>query len=202
MVHIRRARRAKIAAQIERELPGLGDDERPRVLEERLREQAAIEVEDQVRRREQARAEKARHAEARTADQERAEREHAAAAAAETVRQALACEDCGQQQAGGLCEACGYQRRTEALIVEAGMVAATWSADLADQADIDAVAADVRASLAADIKRARRAFLDSAPPGELNADRIGAAAVLAFGALRMWRRRCRNSAAARWGAWD
>lgn len=125
------------------------------------------------------------HAEAQTADQERAEREHVAAAAAETVRQALACEDCGQQQAGGLCEACGYQRRTEALIVEAGMVAATWSADLADQADIDAVAADVRASLAADIKRARRAFLDSAPPGELDADPIGAAAVLAFGALRM-----------------
>ncbi|MFF9690516.1 hypothetical protein [Streptomyces sp. NPDC014623] len=184
VVHIRRVRRAKTAAQIERELPHLGDDERRRVLEERLREQAAIEAEDQVRRREQARAEKARHAEARTADQERAERERAAAAAAETARQALACEDCGQQQASGLCEACGYRRRTEALIVEAGMVAATWSADLADQADIDAVTADVRAALAADIERARRAFLDSAPPGELDADPIGTAAVLAFGALR------------------
>lgn len=56
------------------------------------------------------------------------EDERAAAAAAETVRQALACEDCGQQQAGGLCEACGYRRRTEALVVEAGMVEATWSA--------------------------------------------------------------------------
>ncbi|WP_406411928.1 hypothetical protein OG923_23810 [Streptomyces halstedii] len=61
---------------------------------------------------------------------------------------------------------------------------ATWSADLSDQADIDAVTADVRASLAADIERARRAFLDSAPPGELDADPIGAAAVLAFSALR------------------
>ncbi|MFE1519582.1 hypothetical protein ACFW9I_22630 [[Kitasatospora] papulosa] len=184
VVHIRRARRAKIAAQIERELPHLGDDERRRVIEERLREQAAIEAGDQVRRREQACTEKARREEARTADQERAERERAAAAAADAVRQALACEDCGQQQAGGLCEACGYQRRTEALIVEAGMVAATWSADLADQDAIDAVAADVRASLASDIERARRAFLDSAPPGELAADPIGAAAVLAFGALR------------------
>ncbi|MEV5566029.1 MULTISPECIES: hypothetical protein [Streptomyces] len=184
VVHIRRARRAKTAAQIERELPHLGDDERRRVLEERLREQAAIEAQDQVRRLEQARAEKARREEARTADQERAERERAAAAAAEAVRQALACEDCGQQQAGGLCEACGYRRRTAALIVEAGMVAATWAADLANQADVDAVTADVRASLAADIERARRAFLDSAPPGELEADPIGAAAVLAFGALR------------------
>ncbi|WP_228184064.1 hypothetical protein [Streptomyces anulatus] len=42
------------------------------------------------------------------------------------------------------------------------------------QADIDAVAADVRASPAADIERARRAFLDSAPLGELDADPIGA----------------------------
>ncbi|WNI34411.1 hypothetical protein [Streptomyces sp. ITFR-6] len=184
VVHIRRARRAKTAAQIERELPHLGDDEHRRVLEERLREQAAIEAEDQVRRREQARAEKARREEARAADQERAERERAAAAAADEVRQALACEDCGQQQAGGLCEACGYRRRAEALIVEAGMVVATWAADLADQGDVDAVDADVRASLAADIERARGAFLDSAPPGELEADPIGAAAVLAFGALR------------------
>jgi len=43
VVHIRRARRAKIAAQIDRELPGLSAGERRRVLEERLREQVAIE---------------------------------------------------------------------------------------------------------------------------------------------------------------
>lgn len=184
VVHIRRARRAKTAARIERELPHLGDDERRRVLEERLREQAAIEAEDQVRRREQARAEKARRDAARAAAAEHSERERQAAAAADAARQALACEDCGQQQAGGLCEACGYRRRTEALVVEAGMVAASWSADLADQADVDAVAADVRASLAADIERARRGFLDSAPPGEMAADPIGTASVLAFGALR------------------
>ncbi|WP_331763447.1 hypothetical protein [Streptomyces anulatus] len=184
VVHIRRARRARTVAEIDRELPHLGDDERRRVLEDRLREHAAAEAEDLVWRQEQARAEKARRAAVRAADQERAKDERAVAASAETVRQALACEDCGQQQAGGLCEACGYRRRTEALIVEAGMVAAAWSADLADQADVDTVTADVRASLAADIERARRAFLDSAPPGELDADPIGAAAVLAFGALR------------------
>ncbi|MER6723888.1 hypothetical protein [Streptomyces halstedii] len=55
---------------------------------------------------------------------------------------------------------------------------------LSDHADIDAVTADVRASLAADIERARRACLDSAPPGGLDADPIGAAALLAFSALR------------------
>ncbi|MFD7716483.1 hypothetical protein [Streptomyces sp. NPDC059814] len=120
------------AAQIERELPRLGNDERRRVFEERLRAQADVEAEDQVRCREQAHAE-ARHTEARAADQERAERERAAADA-DAVRQAPACEDCGQQQAGGLCEACSYRRRTEALIVEAAMVAATWAADLDDQA--------------------------------------------------------------------
>ncbi|MER5769269.1 hypothetical protein [Streptomyces sp. NPDC001985] len=156
VVHIRRARQAKISAQIQRELPGLDDDERRRVLEERLREQVVIEAEDFVRRHEQARAEKAR-------------------------RDAPACEGCGQQQAGGLCEACGYERRTEALTVEAGLVAAAWAADLADQA---AVAAGVRTLLAADIERARRVFLDSAPPGELHADPIGTASALAFGALR------------------
>ncbi|MCX4581325.1 hypothetical protein OHB41_51195 [Streptomyces sp. NBC_01571] len=184
VVHIRRARRAKIAAQIDRELPGLGDDERRRVLEERLREQAAIEAEDLVWRQEQARAKKARREAARAEAAERAECERAAAAAADAVRQALACEDCGQQQAGGLCEACGYERRTEALTMEAALVAATWAADLEDQAAVDAVAADVRASLAADIERARRVFLDSAPLSELDADPIGTASVLAFGALR------------------
>ncbi|MEN2424385.1 hypothetical protein AABB02_40590 (plasmid) [Streptomyces rimosus] len=93
----RRARRAKTAAQIARELPGLSDGERREVLEDRLRQQAAVEAEDVVRRREQARA----------AARQRAERERQAEAAAETIRQARACEDCGQQRAAGLCEACG-----------------------------------------------------------------------------------------------
>ncbi|MFJ3402164.1 hypothetical protein ACIPM5_34795 [Streptomyces microflavus] len=181
VVHIRRARCARTAAEIDRELPGLGGEERRRVLEERLREHAAAEAEDLVRRQEQARAEKARRAAARAADQERAEDERAAAAAAETVRQALACEDCGQQQAGGLCEACGYRRRTETLTVETGLLAATWAAALDDPDDI---AAGVRASLEADIKHTQREFLDSVQPGELDTDPAGAAAVLAFAALQ------------------
>ncbi|MGW1658430.1 diguanylate cyclase domain-containing protein [Streptomyces atratus] len=184
VVHIRRARRAKIAAQIDRELPGLSDDERRRVLEERLREQAAIEAEDYVWRREQARAEKARRDEARAADQERAERERAAAAAADAVRQALACEDCGQQRAAGLCEGCGYRRRTEALIVEAGMVAATWSADLADQDAVAAVTVDVRATLEREVAAIHARYLSAMDQADQNEDPTGVAAVLAYGALQ------------------
>ncbi|MCP9213487.1 hypothetical protein [Streptomyces cucumeris] len=75
------------------------------------------------------------------------------------MRQALACEDCGQQQAGGLCEACGYRRRTEAAIVEAGLVAATWSADLTDPGDVAAVSAEVRATMEREIADARAEYL-------------------------------------------
>ncbi|MGC4986616.1 hypothetical protein ACLQ18_39505 [Streptomyces sp. DT193] len=184
VVHIRRARRARIGAEIDRELPGLGEGERRRVLEERLREQTAIEAEDFVWRREQALAEKARREAARAADQERAERERAAAAAADAVRQALACEDCGLEWAAGLCEACGYRRRTEALIVEAGMVAATWSADLADQDAVAAVTADVRAALEREVAAVHARYLSAMDQADQNEDPAGVAAVLAYGALQ------------------
>lgn len=184
VLHIRRARRAKIAAQIDQELPGLADGERRRVLEERLREYAEAEAEDFVVRREKARAEQARRDAARATTQERAEREHQAAAAADTVRQALPCEDCGQERAAGLCEACGFRRRTEALMVEAGLVTATWAAALDDTAAVAAVAAHVRASLEADIERARAEFLELVEPGELDADPAMAASALAFTALQ------------------
>ncbi|MEV0694855.1 hypothetical protein [Streptomyces sp. NPDC050388] len=184
VVHIRRVRRAKISTQVGRELPGLTKGERRRVLEERLREQAAIEAEDFVWRREQARAEQARRDVARAAAQERAERERAAAAAADAVRQALPCEDCGQERSAGLCEACGFRRRTEAAIVEAGLVAATWSAALDDADDVAAVAVRVRASLEADIERARREFLELMEPSALDADLVLAASALAFAALQ------------------
>ncbi|WP_225886627.1 hypothetical protein [Streptomyces canus] len=50
MVHIRRARRAKIAAQVDRELPGLTDGDRRRILEEQLREHTVLEAERARRR--------------------------------------------------------------------------------------------------------------------------------------------------------
>lgn len=184
VVHIRRARRAKIAAQVDRERPSLTEGERRRVLEERLRKQAAIEAKDFVRRREQARAEQGYRDAARAATQERAERERQAAAAADAVRQALPCEDCGLQRSAGLCEACGYRRRTEAAIAEAGLTAATWSADLDDPGDVAAVATHVRASLAADIERARHEFLELMEPDALHADPVLAASALAFTALQ------------------
>ncbi|MEU6593247.1 hypothetical protein ABZ923_29160 [Streptomyces sp. NPDC046881] len=179
VIHIRRAQRARIAADIDRELPGLSDRERRRVLEERLREQAAIEAEDYVRRREQAAAEQA----CRDAARELAKRERQAAAAAEAVRQALPCEDCGQERSAGLCEACGYRRRTEAAIVEAGLVEAIWSADLTDPGAVAAVTAKVRATLERDIAAVRADYLRAMDPADQEADPVGTASVLAYGAL-------------------
>ncbi|MFH9016112.1 hypothetical protein ACH4C6_32625 [Streptomyces sp. NPDC017943] len=184
VIHIRRAQRAKIAAEVDRELPGLTEGERRRVIEARLREQAAIEAEDLAWRQEQARMEQARRDAARAAAQERAEHERQAAAAADAVRQTLPCEDCGLERSAGLCEACGLRRRTETAIVEAGLIAATWSADLDDPHDVAAVTAHVRASLQADIERARREFLELMEPGALEADPILAASALAFAALQ------------------
>ncbi len=183
VVHIRRARRVKIAAQIDRELPGLSEDERRRALEGRLREQVAIEAEDLAWRQEQARAEQARRDAARAEAAERAERERQEAAAADAVRQALPCEDCGQDQAAGLCEACGYRRRTEAAIVEAGLVAATWSAALTDPGDVAAVTTEVRATMEREIADVRATYLSAMDPADQEADPVGTASVLAYGAL-------------------
>jgi hypothetical protein len=184
VVHIRRARRAKIAAQIDRELPGLSEGERRRVLEERLREQAAIEAEGLVRRREQARAEQARRDAARAAAQEQAERERAAAAAAEAVRQALPCEDCGQNQAAGLCEACDHRRQTETLIGEAGLLAAAWSADLTDLGKVAAVVAEVRTAIGNSIATAWQEFLQITDVAMLEANPQAAEDAYAFAAFQ------------------
>lgn len=184
VIHLRRARRSRIGADIDRELPGLGDGERRRILEERLREHTTAAAEDLVRRQEQARTEKARSSSARAAAAQRAEHDRQAAAAADAVRQALQCEDCGQEQAAGLCEACGYRRRTDALVAETALVAATWAADLDDQDAVAAVAADVRALLADSMAQARGAFMDLKEPDELDADPVSAASALAFCALQ------------------
>ncbi|MET9986194.1 hypothetical protein ABZ176_28755 [Streptomyces rochei] len=170
VIHVRRARRAKLAAQIDRELPGLGDSERRRVLEERLREQVAIEAEDLVWRREQARAEQARRDAARAAAWERAERERQEAAAAEAVRQALPCEDCGRDQAAGLCEACDHRRQTETLIGEAGLLAAACSADLSDPGDVAAATAGARTAIGSGIAAAWEEFLQITDVAALEVD--------------------------------
>ncbi|WP_369394799.1 hypothetical protein AB5J72_50410 [Streptomyces sp. CG1] len=100
------------------------------------------------------------------------------------MRQALPCGDCGQRRSAGLCEACGYRRRTKAAITEAGLVAATWAADLDAAADVAAVATHVRATLEADIEAAPEQFLELMEPGELEANPVAAASVLTFNALQ------------------
>lgn len=185
VVHIRRAHRARIAAEVDAQMPGLTETERRQVLEERLREQAALEAEDIAWRRKQAAAEQARREAARAADLERAEAERAAAAAAEAARQALPCTDCGQEQAGGLCETCDCRRQTEALVAEAGLVAAAWSAALDDPADVAGVVAHVRAELDAGIGVAWREFLELVEPGEMESDPAREALAQALTALQV-----------------
>ncbi|WP_331719973.1 hypothetical protein [Streptomyces sp. NBC_00147] len=184
VIHLRRARRVRIGADIDRELPGLADRERRRVLEERLREQAAIDAEDLAWRQEQARAERARRDAARAAAAEQAERERQAAAAADAVRQALACEDCGRDQAAGLCEPCDHRRQTETLIGEAGLLAAAGSADLTDPGSIAAVAAEARTAIGDSIAAAWQEFLQITDVAALEADPEAARDVYAFAALQ------------------
>ncbi|MFC8247599.1 hypothetical protein [Streptomyces chartreusis] len=151
VVHIRRARRAQIAAEVDRELLGLTKAERRRCLEKRLREQTVIEA-DLTR---------ARHA--RGADE--VEMRRAAAArrweaeqAAEAVRQSAACVQCGLPGAAGLCPQCTYQRRADALVREAVDLVVAVRADFDDVAQVaeltERCAADTRALLAGACLRA------------------------------------------------
>ncbi|MFF4934282.1 hypothetical protein ACFY2H_36120 [Streptomyces griseofuscus] len=183
VVHIRRARRAKIAAQVDRELPALAAGERRRVLEERLREQVAIEAEDLAWRQDRARAEQARRDAARAAARERVERERQEAAAADAVRQALPCEDCGRQRSAGLCEVCDHRRQTETLIGEAGLLAAAGSADLADPGSVAAVTSGARAAINNSIAAAWHEFLQITDVAALEADPGAARDAYAFTAF-------------------
>ncbi|WP_236669486.1 hypothetical protein [Streptomyces antimycoticus] len=183
VIHIRRARRAKTAAEIDRELPGLSDGERRRVLEERLREQVAIEAEDLAWRREQARAEQARRDTARAAARERVERERQEAAAADAVRQALPCEECGRDQAAGLCEACDHRRQTETLIGEAALFAAAGAADLSDPGSVAAVTSEARTAIGSGIDAAWQEFLQITDVAALEADPEAARDAYAFTAF-------------------
>ncbi|MEU7088036.1 hypothetical protein [Streptomyces achromogenes] len=185
VIHLRRARRAKIAAEVDRELPGLSDRERRRVLEERLREQAAIDAENLARRRDQAAAEQSRRDAARAAARERAERERAAAAAAEAAHQALPCQVCGRARAAGLCEVCDHRRQTESLIGEAGLLEAAWSADLTDPASVAVVTAAVRTAIGQSIATAWQEFLQITDVAALEADPDAAEDAYAYTAFQI-----------------
>ncbi|MFB7171641.1 hypothetical protein ACFCYM_12560 [Streptomyces sp. NPDC056254] len=184
VLHLRRARRARIGADIDRELPGLSDGERRRLLEKRLREQAAIEAEDLAWRQEQAREQQARRDAARATAAQQAEADLAAAAAANAVRQALPCEDCGRDQAAGLCERCDHRRQTEVLIGEAGLYAAAWSADLTDPGHIAAVAGQARTAIGDSVAAAWQEFLQITDVAALEANPEAAQDAYAFAALQ------------------
>ncbi len=147
ILHSRRAWRVRVAAEVDQELPGLETDARYREIEARMRRHAEAEAADFVARQAEAREREARRAAARAEAEAQAaiERERAAAEAA--ARQAVACEDCGRERSAGLCEACDHRRQTEALIAEAGLLAATWSADLTDPAAVTAVTTEVRTAI-------------------------------------------------------
>ncbi|MER8226463.1 hypothetical protein ABTZ58_39470 [Streptomyces sp. NPDC094143] len=144
VLHIRRAQRAKIAAEVDRELPGLGGRERRQVLEERLREHTQREAEQAGARHDQVVAE----VEMRRAA---AARRRAAEEAAALQRRAAACVECGLPGAAGLCPECTYRRCTDALVQEAVDLAVAVRADLDDPAQIAALSerceADTRALL-------------------------------------------------------
>ncbi|PLW66689.1 hypothetical protein C0036_21815 [Streptomyces sp. DJ] len=147
VLHVRRAWRVRIAAEVDQELPGLEKDARYREIEARMRRHAEAEAADLVARQAEARerAERRAAACAEAEAQAAIERERAAAEAA--VRQAVACEDCGRERSAGLCEACDHRRQVEVLIGEAGLLAATWSADLTDPVAVAAVTAEVRTAI-------------------------------------------------------
>jgi hypothetical protein len=151
VLHIRRARRAKIAAQVDRELPGLAAGERRRVLEEQLREHTVLEAERTRRRHACAvvEVEGRRAAAARRREQEEE---------AERARRSAPCSECGLPDAAGLCPPCSYARRTDLLVQEAVDLVVAVRADLDDAEQVAQLTARCEAdtrTLIADVCRRR-----------------------------------------------
>lgn len=148
VIHLRRAHRARLGAELDQEQPDLPAAERRRVLEERLR--AHTEREAEARERRHA-AQRARSDRMRAAARERAAREQEEAAARERVRQALPCADCGREDAAGLCQGCGRIRELNALIVEAGMCQVSWTVNPRHTGEVAAVMDQVRDDVLAQV---------------------------------------------------
>jgi hypothetical protein len=147
VLHLRRAWRVRIAAEVDQELPGLEPDARYREIEVRMRRHADSEAADFVARQAEARERAAQRTAARAEAETQAAVERERAAAEAEARQAVACEDCGRERSAGLCEACDHRRQTEVLIGEASFLAATGSADPTDPVAVAAVAAEVRTAI-------------------------------------------------------
>ncbi|MFJ6250627.1 MULTISPECIES: hypothetical protein [unclassified Streptomyces] len=169
ILHSRRAWRVWIAAEVDQELPGLDQDARYREIEARMRRHAEAEAADFVARQAEAREQAERRAAARAEAEAQTAVERERAAAEAVARQAVACEDCGRARSAGLCEACDHRCQTEALIGEAGLLAATWSADPSDQVAVAAVAAEVRTAIEDAIAASWAQFQQITDPAALEA---------------------------------
>ncbi|WP_030554231.1 hypothetical protein [Streptomyces exfoliatus] len=169
VLHFRRAWRVRIEAEVDQELPGLETGARYRKIEARVRRHAEAEAADFVARQADARERATQRAVAGAEAEAQAavERERAAAEAA--ARQAVACENCGRERSAALCEACNHRLQVKVLIHEAGLLAATWSADLSNTSAVAAVAAEVRTAIEADIAAEWEQFLQMTDLADLEA---------------------------------
>ncbi|MFE3122158.1 hypothetical protein ACFXHD_01930 [Streptomyces hydrogenans] len=169
VLHNRRAWRVRIAAEVDQELPGLETGARYREIEARMRRHAEVEAADFVARQAEAREREAQRAATRAEAEAQAAIERERAAAETAVRQAVACDDCDRERSAGLCEACDHGRQVEALIGEAGLLAATWPADLSDSVAVVSVAAEVRTAIEGVIAASWAQFQEIADPAALEA---------------------------------
>ncbi len=129
---IRRGRRARISADIDRELPGLSNGERRRALDERLREQTEVAAADLVRRREQADRDRLERAARWAAARERTARQQEAADVAAAALRAQPCRECGAPDASGLCEVCDARASTARLLRDAADLGVVARCDVTD----------------------------------------------------------------------
>lgn len=129
-----RARRRRVAAEVQAGLSDATPEQEREVFEDRLREVVdADAARSEARRREHAAMEAASQAAAAAA---RARRE-----AEEAARRAMPCAQCGEPDAGGLCPVCREHRETEKRIGEAVAFVAAGCGDPDDPALTAALAA-------------------------------------------------------------
>ncbi|MER8188216.1 hypothetical protein [Kitasatospora sp. NPDC094015] len=149
----RRHTRRLLVREVIAQNPGVERPQLRHAIDQRLRQHAELRAEQQVADRQQAEWQRAE------ADARRAVRQ-AQAEAAEAARQALPCEDCGTEQAAGLCASCWAVRATRDAIRECVNLALAGSADLGDHRDVNAIASHVRGELRAEMLRTRPAGAD------------------------------------------
>ncbi|MFE4356153.1 hypothetical protein [Kitasatospora sp. NPDC056800] len=152
----RRSNRRALVREAVAQLPaGATGDQRRAVVDQHLHRHAMLRAEQQVFDRQRAAQRRAE------ADARRAVRQ-AQAETAEAARRAAPCEDCGTEDAAGLCAGCWSVRATRTAVRECVDLALAGSADLADHQDVNAVARQVHNELREEMRRPRPAGADPA----------------------------------------